>query len=687
MYRLPIAVVLFVLLVPAAAQEPAPIRPFVVTSLPDSSSGSASGSAAQPGASAGAAVASGERHTLNLKGADIGVLIETVSQITGRSFIVDPRVDAKVTVISSTPMDQDGVWSTFESVLRVNGYAVVPAGSMWKVLPEGVATTDGGVPDRADSPDALITRTLPVRHVPAAEVAALIRPLLPQAAQLSAQGGQIIVTDRAGNVDRLERLIRRIDVAASAEVEVVALRHANASEIARTLAQLEGTATATGSAARLIADARTNSVLLSGDSATRLRLRTLIAHLDTPLSEGDASQVVYLRYARAADLVPVLEAIAGVGKTEGESSGAVIKAHDETNALVITAAPAVFRDLAAVVRGLDIRRAQVLVEAVIADVSDELADSLGIQWQATDIENRADGSLSRGVIGGTNFTSAGGGGILGTSINPLGVGSGLNLGYLDGTVKLPIGPDGEMVDVLQLGVLVQALRGDGRANILSRPSVVTLDHSPAVFKVAQEVPFITGSFTSTGQGGNNLPENPFQTIERRDVGLILEVTPHVNEGDSVRLDIVQEISSLAPPAQGAADLITNKREVRTSVLVPDGGMLVLGGLNSEEVAESIQGVPGLSRIPVLGNLFKNRQTTRSKRNLMIFLRPYILRDAVTEAALSNEKYNFLRGEQLRMQERFDGKVRGGPLPSLPENPEDLFLNPPPPPAPVEAGGD
>ena len=622
----------------------------------------------------------GDRHTLNLKAADIGVLIETVSEMTGRSFIVDPRVDGKVTVVSSAPMDRDAVWSTFESVLRVHGFAVVRAGSMWKVVPEGVAASDGGVATEASSPDTLVTRVIPIRHVPAAEIATLLRPLVPQAAQLAAQGGNLIVTDRAGNVERLARLVERIDVAGSAEVEVVPLGHANATEIARTLAQLEGPGTGPVPPPRLVADARTNSVLLSGDRAGRLRLRTLIAHLDTPLSAGDTSQVLYLRYARAADLVPVLENVAdsltGVAPGSEGARSAVINAHEETNALVITAAPAVFRDLAAVVRQLDIRRAQVLVEAVIADVSDELADSLGIQWQSTDIRNRADGSLSSGVIGGTNFTSAGGGGILGASINPLGVGPGLNLGFLDGTVRLPIGPDGEMVDVLQLGVLVQALRGDGRANILSRPSVVTLDHHPAVFKVAQEVPFITGSFTSTGQGGSNLPENPFQTIERRDVGLILEVTPHVNEGDSVRLDIIQEISSLAPPAQGAADLITNKREVRTSVLVPDGGMLVLGGLNSEEVTETIQGVPGLSRIPLFGNLFKTRSTGRSKRNLMIFLRPYILRDAVTEAALSNEKYNFLRSEQMQMQERFEGRVRGGPLPQLPENPQDLFINPP-----------
>lgn len=677
---MPRLLAVLLLLSPAlAAQNPLPATP-IVPIVPNP----AAEAPAQVAAPAGQA-----RHTLNLKAADIGVLIETVSQITNRSFIVDPRVEGKVTVISAAPMDQEEIWQSFEAVLRVNGYAAVPAGAMWKIVPESMAVADGGVGLSAASPEALVSRVIPVRQVPAAELATLLRPLLPQAAQIAAQGGNLVVTDRAGNVERIARLVERIDVASNNEVEVVALQHANASEIARTLGQLEPqTPQGAPGGVKLVADSRTNSVLLSGDRAARLRLRTLIAHLDTPLTEGDVSQVIYLRYARAQDLVPVLEGVAATltGEARGEQGArtAVIQAHDETNALVVTAAPAVYRDLAAVVRQLDIRRAQVLVEAVIAEVSDELADSLGIQWQATGVDNRADGSLGRGVLGGTNFTSAGGGGILGASINPLGVGSGLNLGYLDGTVRLPIGPDGEMVDVLQLGVLVQALRGDGRANILSRPSVVTLDHSPAEFKVAQEVPFITGSFTNTASGGTNLPQNPFQTIERRDVGLILKVTPHVNEGDSVRLDILQEVSSLAPPAQGAADLITNKRQISTSVLVPDGGMLVLGGLNSEEVTETIQGVPWLSQIPILGNLFKTRGTTRNKRNLMVFLRPYILRDAVTEAALSNEKYTFLRGEQLQMQERFEGKVRGGPLPRLPEDPKDLFQNPPPLAAPAPA---
>lgn len=618
------------------------------------------------------------QHTLSLQDADMDVLIQTVSEITGRSFIVDPRVEGKVTVISAKPMDVDEVWRTFASILRVHGYAVVPAGGMWKVLPEAAAASDGGTA-LAEGPEAIVTRVVEVRQVSAPELAVILQPLVPASGKVAAQGSNLVITDRAANVERLAKLIARIDTAGGSEVEVIALRHANAAEIARTLVQLDG---GNAAAPKLVADARSNSVLLSGDAGQRLRLRTLVAHLDTPLSEGEQTQVIYLRNASAKDLVPVLTTMASTltntaAKAE-TARPASIEAHEATNALVITAAPAVYRELAAVVRQLDVRRAQVLVEAVIAEVSDELADELGVQWQSTNLGNNADGSLGRGYIGGTNLPgSSGQGGIIGAMTNPLGVGPGLNFGWLGGTLKIP-GPDGEQIEILQVGALIRALRGDGRANILSRPSVITLDHQPAEFKVAQEVPFLTGSYANTGSGGNN-PANPFQTIERKDVGLILKVTPHVNEGDSVRLEIRQEVSSLSPAqVGGAVDLITNKREITTTVQVPDGAMLVLGGLSSEEVGESISGVPGLSHIPVMGNLFKSRKASRSKRNLMVFLRPVILRDAAAEAAISSEKYNFLRSEQLQLRERMDGRVRGGEPPALPADPKDAFVQPPQP---------
>ena len=643
-----------------------------------------------------AAAANGERHTLNLKAADIGVLVQTVSEITGRSFIVDPRVEGRVTVVSSKPMSADEVYAVFQSVLRVHGYAAVPSGDVVKIVPEAFAAQDGGIgPASGGGPDALVTRMIEVRHVSAQELAQWLRPLLPQQGHLAAHADSntLLVTDRAANVERLERIVQRIDRSADAEIEVIALSHANATEIARTLSSLEQGATPTspGGAVKLVADTRTNSVLLSGDRAQRLRLRTLIAHLDTPLAGSDSTEVLFLRYAKAEDLVPILEGVAqtltGDTTAEGQARTATILPHSETNALVVTAAPAVIRQLEGIARQLDVRRAQVLVEAVIVEVNDELADEIGVQWQSTNFDG------DEGFVGGTNFPgSAGVGGIIGATRNPLAAlepSSGLNLGYVGGRLTIPDPSGRGEITIFQMGALIKALRGDTRANILSQPSIVTLDHQEAEIKVVQEVPFLTGQYTNTGTGASQ-PTNPFQTIEREDVGVILTVTPHVNEGDSVRLDINQEVSSLSPNVTGAVDLITNKRELSTSVLVPDGGMLVLGGLTSEEARESVQGVPGLSRIPLLGNLFKSRSGQRAKRNLMVFLRPHILRDAVTETSLSSDKYNYLRAEQMRLRDAEGSPFRGERQPVLPPLPQDLFRAPPPvhePAVPPAEGGE
>ncbi len=640
-------------------------------------------------AEAPAAVASADgRHTLNLRAADIGVLVQTVSEITGKSFILDPRVEGRVTVISSKPQNAKEIYETFLSVLRVHGFAAVVSGNMIKIVPDAVAAQDGSIGNGDGGPDALVTQLIALHHVAADEVVKLLRPLAPQQATLTATSNNsaILINDRAGNVNRLRQLIARIDTASDAQVEVIPLRHASASEVARTLATLDGSNAAPGggtTASKMIADERTNSILLSGDRASRLRLRSLIAHLDTPLDGGENTQVMYLSYASAEDLVPILDSVAGTLTGHGSEEGgkaktATIQAHMETNALIITAAPAVFRDLAAVVRQLDVRRAQVLVEAIIAEVSDELADELGVQWQSTNFDGE------RGYIGGTNYPGAGGvGGIINAMQNPiqaLGGSSGANLGWIGGRIEVPDGKGGT-VTLFQVGALVKALRGDGRANVLSNPSIVTLDNAEAQFKVVQEVPFLTGSYTNASSGGGNQPSNPFQTVERKDVGLILTVTPHINEGDAVRLEIKQEVSAIASTVAGAVDLITNKRELTTTVLVPDGGLLVLGGLKEEETRQNTQGVPGISRIPLIGNLFKSRSASHSKRNLMVFLRPIILRDAITEAAVSSEKYNFLRAEQLRMRENSELRYRGAQQPLLPAlDPPvsgDLFRNPPP----------
>lgn len=592
----------------------------------------------------------GAQQQLNLQGADIRTLIETVGHITGKNFVVDPRVSGEVTVVSPSPMDADQIYEVFLSALRVNGYAAVPAGDYIKIVPELAAHQDATVLGRPLGSDDVVTHVIEVSHVPATELANLLRNLLPQSAHLIAHPGSnlLIVSDRAANVERIRHLVQRVDRGSGGEIEVIALEHASAAEVARTINALDG------EGSRVIADERTNSLLLGGNPGARLRARTVISHLDTPLQMGDTAQVVYLRYASAVDMVPLLTGVAAALEQTGEDgvSATTIAAHPDTNALIISAPAAIHRNLLGVIRQLDIRRAQVLVEAIIAEVSDELARELGIQWQATSLDDPS----GTGVIGGSGFPSNFdlNPGIVGLRPDDQGL---INLGAIVPGLNLGYVSDG------QLAALVSALDADSNSNVLSTPSIVTMDHQEAVINVGQEVPFLTGQFTSTG--ANEAAVNPFQTINRKDVGLKLTVTPHVNEGDAVILDIAQEVSSLSGQS-GAVDLIVNKREINTRVMVADHGILVLGGLINENVQETIRMVPGLGRIPLLGNLFKYRASERSRRNLMVFIRPRILRDELTEYAVSAGKYNFMRAKQLQEQAEDQGLIDGEDLPLLPD---------------------
>ena len=633
------------------------------------------------------------RHTLNLKDADIQALIATVSEITGKNFILGPNVQGKVTVISAKPMKPDEIYDVFLSVLRVHGYAAIEQGSMIKIVPEAMAQQDGSAAlngDREHSADELITQIVPVKHVSANELIQILRPLMPQGGQLiaHASSNSLVISDRAGNVTRLVNIIHRIDTVSDAEVEVIPLAHANAAEMARTLTSLaeDKAAQANAEAPRVFADSRTNSILLAGAKNARLKLRALIAHLDTPLENGGDTQVIYLRNANAKDLVPILQGVAATltgiapptalkaGEAAGPASAstATIQAHEQTNSLIISAPPAVFRSLASVVRQLDVRRAQVLIEAIIAEVAESTASEIGVQWFTA--PQRADGSLGEGVVGGTNFPGPNGNsGLIGLASNLSGLTGlgGLSLGYVNGTVKIP----GTDTEIANLGALVRALRGDGKTNILSTPSILTLDNQEAEIKVAKEVPFLTGSYTNTASSGQNgQVTNPFQTIERKDVGIVLKVTPHVNEGDAVRMEIHQEVSSLAPPVTGAVDLITDKRELTTSALVSDNALLVLGGLIDNTVSDNNSKVPGLGSIPIIGNLFRYRSNKNEKRDLMIFLRPQILRDAATEASVSSEKYNYMRTEQLRLREDTAPLTPRSERPLLPET-HDFLRDP------------
>jgi general secretion pathway protein D len=615
--------------------------------------------------------------TLNLKNADINALIQSISEITGRNFIVDPRVRGQVSVISSKPMNDDEIYQVFLSILAVHGFTAIPGEQVTKIVPLAdakqmdIPTIDQLA--RGDATDQIVTRVIQVQNVSAAQIVPILRPLIPAQGHLAAYAptNVLIVSDRAGNVERLADIISRVDTASDAEVEIVSLRYASASDVVRTLSALEqakrqgGEIPASGPV-QLVADERTNSILLSGDQTSRLRMRTLITHLDTPLTREGNTQVIYLRYAKATELVQVLTGVSEQLIENQQQGGAPgdappppvqgtqndqnidIQADEATNALVITASPEAMRSLRSVIAQLDVRRAQVLVEAAIAEISSENTAELGVQWVA-------DGTEGGNLVGFTNFT-------LGTSLAGVAqTALAIAEGEIPSAGNVPPGLNvgvGDLRGSTRFAALVSALAADSDNNVLSTPTLVTLDNEEAEIVVGENRPFLTGSFTTTADGANN----PFQTIERQDVALTLQIKPQINEGNAVQLEISQEIQNvLENTPQGP---VTSKRNIRTNVLVEDGQILVLGGLIDDQLNESIQKVPGLGDIPVLGNLFRYRNTTKRKQNLMIFLHPVILRGGIQEAAYTNDKYNYIRQQQLDARQKGVGLLPDAQTPLL-----------------------
>lgn len=602
----------------------------------------------------------GAKVTLNFNASDINAVISAVSEMTGRNFIVDPRVKGKVTVISHRALKSSEIYQVFLSVLKVHGFAAIPGRNVIKIVPEVNAKQDAISTGRKSIPfsDEFITQVLEIKNVDAAQLVPILRPLVPQRGHLAAYPGSnvLVISDSAANIRRLKKIIKSIDQATGDEIEVVSLQHASASEIVRIIQQLSSQ-DPKKKKNNLIADDRTNSILLGGNKASRLRVKALIAHLDTPVDVGGSTQVVYLRNAVAKDLVPVLTGVSkSVSKAKGKKAGAAasnisIQADENTNALVITAPPDIFRSLRSVIRRLDVRRAQVLVEAVIAEVSASSSQEFGIQW--------AGGSKEKGYASVVNFSI--GTGLSSLLSDPPSIGAGLSL--------LAGNPDGSN----PIGALVRALNADGKSNILSTPSLLTLDNEEAEIVVAENVPFVTGSYSGT-EGGST-PSNPFQTIQREDVGLTLRITPQINEGNAIKMKVEQEVSSVTTSAQ-AVDLITSKRSIKTNVVVDDGQMIVLGGLIKEEFREAEQKVPGLGDIPLLGWFFRYSTTEKVKTNLMVFLQPTILKDAAITASYTGDKYNFIRGQQLKLREEGFRLADEEESPLLAENKQFLKLPPP-----------
>jgi len=651
--------------------------------------------------------------TPNYKDADLGQIIQAVGEVTGKNFIIDPRVNAKVTMVSSTPMSPAAFYEAFLAVLQVYGYVAVPAGKVIKIVPN----TDlrqlpaNDLPNNVSSTsDEIVTQIVTLKNVSAAQLVPMLRPLVPTYGHLAAYpgGNMLIISDRASNVSRVVRIIQRMDESGDEPIEVIPLHNAGSADVVRIVNSLSQGAGAEGGGAivKIVADERTNSILLSGERSARLRLKALIFNMDTPVASGGDIQVRYLRYADAEKISdklkgqatasakaqggpPAANPAAGGGGSNVDAS-VTIWADVATNALVITAPPKIMKSLMGVIDKLDIRRAQVQVEAIIVEVDVNKSSNLGVQWllfgqgsstvPAGIINLPGSGTsiidLASAVLGVTQGTTT-------TGVNGVpGVTSGLTGSSTISSSTVGSGASVAVGRVAKTGVsfaaLIQALRSDGSSNIISTPSIITMNNEESEVKVTQEIPLITGSFSNTTQsvGGTS---SPFQTIQREEVGTILKVTPHINEGNSVQLKIEQEDSSPGAKLTDSADISTNKRSIKTTVLIEDGGIIVLGGLMSDTVTESEDRVPGLGAIPIIGNLFKSRSGSRMKKNLVVFIRPRIMRDAEATESTSEAKYDELRRSQQSITGGHITLLPGEKQPVIPAIPSGIALPSSPPP--------
>ena len=637
-----------------------------------------------------------QRITPNFKDADITQIAEAVSAATGKNFIIDPRVRAQVTMLSSTAMSPEAFYEAFLSILQVYGFIAVPSGNVVKILPDTNARTLPAIdlPDRVSATsDEIVTQVIDVRNVNAPALVPILRPMIPQYGHLVAYPASniLIITDRASNVNRMMRIIRRIDQVGNQDVEIVPLQNASASEVVRVVNSLyQGAAAAEGTAVKVVADDRSNSVLIGGDQGQRLRLRALIAHLDTPLEAGGDTRVRYLHYANAEKLAPKLkEQMTGIAQAAAGPAGqgaaaasaaqsaeksAMVWADPTNNALIITAPVKLMRAIMAIIDKLDIRRPQVLVEAIIADIDYNKNAELGVNWAAysNSGSNVPAGSFVS-PIGGTSIVD-----LAGAVQNPANVTTTL----LQGTT---IGVGRIAASGLNFAAIVRAIRSDTNDNIIATPSAMTMDNQEAELKVAQEVPFITGQYTANNTAVVGGAVNPFQTIQREEVGTILKITPTISaEGSQVMLKISIESSSIGQKPAGAVDLVTNKRTVSTTVLIEDGGIVVLGGLIEDDMSKGESKVPYLGSIPIIGLLFKTRNQSSTKNNLMIFIRPQIMRDANQAAYETELKYNYMQNQQHPMFHTSPSDVP----PLLPGVPPGKLppLPPPPPPGKDSAQG-
>jgi len=586
---------------------------------------------------------------VNFRDTDIKEVVGFVSEVTGKTFVVDPMVKGRVMVVAEKPVSPVELYQLFLSVLDVHNFVAVENNGIVKIVPKNetrTASVPVSVNRNSNNSGEIVTQVIPVYNVSAVQLLPVLRPMVPQEAHLAAYepSNSIVITDSAANALRIRQLISAFDGNAIGESEVIMLRHAGAEAMADLVQKtLVGESDNKGlKVANVVADSRANRLLVTGDLVSRKRVRELVRRLDTEIMAKSSSRVVELQYANAKEIATALSEIASK-MGGGETSNASVVADEGLNAIMLSGDPSVISSLKSLAKELDVPRAQVLVEAIIVELQDTAAKELGVQWLFANQKSGVYGSSARpgsdSSIGEVSAAVAGDG----TNSSPDIPALGAALSAVNGQT---LGIGGVSGDI-NFNVLINALQEQNGANILSTPSVMTLDNREATISVGQEVPFVTGSYTSQGSGSN--PSNPFQTINREEVGITLTVTPRVNDDDRVLLDIIQEVSSISGQASvNAADIITNNREITTQVVANNGEVIVLGGLIQDDVQQVTQKVPVLGSIPILGRLFKNENNRAVKTNLVVFIRATVLDDPIDVRKASMNRYEAIRDKQLSL---------------------------------------
>ncbi len=561
--------------------------------------------------------------TLNLKNVRLKTLINTVSEVTGKNFIVDPRVRGKINVVSTQEIDDDEFYHLFLSILQVHGYIVIEGEGFSKILPQSNTKNNSAQLSNLAN-DSIVTTVIPIKNVAAGQMVAILRPIVSKYGHLAAYtpSNTIVVIDTRANLVRLKEIINQLDTEIDDDYELMPLVNASADEVAKIIKSLLPKNVKQAANPLTIAiDKSNNQLIVGGAPAKRLKVRFLVKELDKESDRGGDTVVVYLKYAKAKDILPVLQSI-GKQLIEGGKKSIKqtinIQADDATNSIIVTAPSMIFSNIKNVISKLDIRRAQVLIEAIIAEVSIDNIEEFGVQWASSGNDGRA-----VGLIDFTGSLSS----ALSSSKPTLSKGANIAIGKYNSSTKKGF------------AAILTALNQQGDVNILSTPSIVTIDNEEASILVGEEVPFITNKQIVSGNS------NPFQNFERKDIGIKLKVKPQINNGDTIKLEIEQEISKVTK--QGAAsDLVTSKRTIKTSVMVADNKILVLGGLIDDTVVTTQSSVPLLGDIPILGELFKYSSEKKVKKNLLIFIHPTILTDQLVADQVSMEKYNYIYQKQL-----------------------------------------